>query len=261
MPAPEPPSRPFQLVLRRLDKKPDGSFRPDVRVEITPALRTSGLLAALPGEDLRNLLLLLTFAHPNGYVQPSLAELSQALRQPWGRTAAQLRRLQGFPWQGGPAVYELRRESGLHAYAPSPRILGIATEPEGSGADPAHPLRAAGREAAVALSRTAYARPRGEVEAEIARLNGWGRKAEGEAPEARALRLLGIPEWEAQDLLEKHGPERVRRQLAWLPYRHARDPGRYAVAAILNDYGPPPQAEHLPTPPTDADPTNPPPVP
>src|SRR5579871_3810880 len=253
MPVPDVSSPPFQVVLRRLDTKPDGSFRPGARIELTPALRTSGLLTTLPGEDLKNLLLMLTFVHPNGHVVPSLMELSQALRQPMGRTAAQLHRLERFLWQGGPAVYELRRGSGLHAYAPSPRILGTWIEPEGSRASLAPPLRAAGRETVIALSRNSYARPRREVEAEIAHLNGWERREADEAPEAKALRLLGVSVWQAQDLLERCGPERIRRQLAWLPYRHARDPARYAVAAILNDYGPPPQAQHLPTPSADAD--------
>jgi len=237
MPDPVPP--PFRIVLHRAESKPDGSFRPASRVEVTPYLRTSGLLAQLSGEDLKSLLLLLTFAHPNGHVQPSLAELSEALGQSWIRTAGRMRRLERFLWHGRPAAYRLHRESGLHAYAPSPRILGTEIEPEGVGSSTAPALAPAGKEAAIAHSRAAYARPRAEVEAEIARLNGWDVKEAVELPEVRALRLLGVPGWQAEELLERCGPERVRQQVEWLPYRSARDPARLLVAAIQGDYAPP----------------------
>lgn len=182
--------RPFVLELLRVAQTPSDRFAPGARVAFTPALRTSGLLLALNGEDLKSLLFVLTFVHPNGHVQPSLVELSQALRQPQGRTRAQMRRLERFVWQGKPLLHELRRESGLHGWSPSPRILGLAHAtsqdmPPGTSSDTpntsqdvqagrtATAQRAAGREAVIAHSRATYARPREEVEREIARANGW----------------------------------------------------------------------------------------
>lgn len=173
-PSPSRP-KPFQITLRRLDETPAGKFDPGASVEITSALRTSGLLLALPGEELRTLLFVLTFAHPNGHVQPALLELARALRLSPRKARERMVRLQRFSWNGKPLLHELRRENGLHAWTPSPRILGTIQEPsrvmqDGSGSPT---IQAAGREAVVAHSRAAYARPREEVEAEIARLNGW----------------------------------------------------------------------------------------
>lgn len=172
---PDAPNKPFQITHLRREETVNGAFVPGAMVQITPALRMSGLLLGLPAEELRSLLLILTFVHPNGHIQPSLLELAQALRLSQGATRTRMRQLEKFLWQGKPLLHELRRESGLHAYAPSPRILHIAHEPPQTPQESnATPLaRAAGREAVIAHSRAAYARPRDEVEAEIARLNGW----------------------------------------------------------------------------------------
>jgi hypothetical protein len=176
MPADPSAAKPFLVVLRRLEETRDGSFRPGANVEVTPALRSSGLLTALPADDLQCLLLVLTFAHPNGYVQPSLSELAHALDEPQSRTRVRLRRLMRFHWQGAPLLHELRRESGLHAYAPSLGIVGTMQAYSSGVADVVnrhegfHPSR---REAVLAQSRAANARPRDEVERDIAERNGW----------------------------------------------------------------------------------------
>ena len=167
--------RPFVLHLLRHDERVGGDFRPGAHIAFTPALRASGLLLSLSGEDLKSLLLVLTFVHPNGHIQPTLLELSQALRQPQGLTRARLRRLERFLWQGRPLLHEVRRDSGLHAWTPSPRILSVEhasqEKPQQAGSDPAYV--AAGREAVIAHSRATYARPREAVEREIALANGW----------------------------------------------------------------------------------------
>ena len=167
--------RPFVLHLLRQDEAPGGYFRPGAHIAFTPALRTSGLLSALSGEDLKSLLLVLTFASANGHVQPSLIEMAKALRQPQGVTRAQMRRLERFLWQGKPLLHELRRESGLHAFSPSPRILGIEhahpRPAQMSGTAPTYP--AAGREAVIAHSRATYTRTRAEAERQVAQANGW----------------------------------------------------------------------------------------
>jgi hypothetical protein len=240
-----PPSAlpPFLVFLHQSDLRPDGSFRPDARLTVTPALRTSGLLLAIPAEELRTLLLVMTFLHPNGHVQPSLSELADALRLPQGMARIRLRRLERFQWQDRPLLHELRRESGLHAFVPSTGILGAENVVK-SAPDTHPPIRAAGRDAVVAHSRATYARPRKEVEEEMARLNGWKPiNAPSGDPEADALvgRLVaaGLGRWEASGLIESFGKERVRRQLDWLPYRNARDPVRFLAVAVRDDYDPP----------------------
>ena len=140
--------RPFVLHLLRLDETPGGYFRPGARVAFTPALRASGLLATLSGEDLKSLLLVLTFVHPNGHIQPTLPELSQALRQPQGVTRAQMRRLERLLWQGKPLLHELRRDSGLHGWTPSPRILGVQHTPPETSARERHSVPATLRQGA-----------------------------------------------------------------------------------------------------------------
>ena len=169
--------RPFALRLLRLDPTPGGRFAPGAQIAFTPALRASGLLLSLPGEDLKRLLLVLTFVHPNGHIQPTLLELSQALGQPQAMTRAQMRRLERFVWQGKPLLHEVRRESGLHGWTPSPRILGMEHAPQdtphASNAPVSPAFVAAGREAVIAHSRAMYARPREEVEREMALANGW----------------------------------------------------------------------------------------
>ncbi len=207
MPSADPTHKPFVLTLQRLAETPDGSFRPGALVQISPALRTSGLLLSLPGEDLKNLLLVLTFAHPNGHVQPSLLELAHALRQPQPLTRSHLRRLERFVWQGSPLLYELKRESGLDAYAPSPHILDIQHEPANWQAQPPAPAyRAARREAVIAHSRAAYARPREEVEQEIAALNGWPWPSKSLAETLDTLRQEGLSPANAPPMRSSAGP-------------------------------------------------------
>ena len=45
-------------------------------------------------------------------------------------TRAQMRRLERFLWQGKPLLHEVRRDSGLHAGRPRPRILGMEHAPQ-----------------------------------------------------------------------------------------------------------------------------------
>lgn len=232
--------KPFRVEVRR--RPAEGPvFQPESILIARPSLRTSGLLAALPPEHLRDLLMLLTFVSPNGDVMPSLVEVKDAMRVSEGKTRARLERLAAFHWRGEPIVAKIRRESGLHAFAPTPAILETmnaeAPEPE----DERPHVRMATREAIVAHSRAAYARPRAEVEREIARLNGWPDPQEdAQTSEARdKLLLFGVPRDKAEDLISRHGAEEVLRQAKWLPYRRAKKPAQLLVAAIENGYGEP----------------------
>ncbi len=231
-----------------------GPFRPTAVVQLTTALRTSGLLHKLPGEDMKNLLFVLTFVHPNGWCQPTVFELAHAMRVSQSKARDRLGRLASFEWQGKPLLTELKRESGMDGYAPSPLIVGhtLGEVPEDVSAEPV--FRAAGRDAVIAYSREHYARPRAQVEREMAIQMGWPLPEEIEARHATKLvvdedperagarrRLLGmnVPHVEVERLLSTYPIGRILQQLLWLPYRNAKSKARLIVAAIDEDYDEP----------------------
>jgi DNA-binding MarR family transcriptional regulator len=49
----------------------------------------------------------------------------------------------------------------------------------------------------------------------------------------------GVEQRVAADLLKRHGVEAVEKQLDWLPYRDARKPAAYLVAAVREGWAPP----------------------
>ena len=245
---------PFVAEVRQQDVLPNGSFRPSARLILTPALHTGGLWHALPGEEIKTLLLLLTFLTPNGWCHPSFLELAEAMRVPHIKARVRLSRLAAFRWQGGPIIHEQRRESGIDAFIPSSGLLHVteAKEPAPAAA-PGHLTRAAGREAVVAYSRARYAHPRAEVEREIAQRMGWEdpqerQRAQEEeearlTDEQRAILARLTPAYvsreQATETLASFEPARIARQLDWLPLRRAKTPARFLLAAIAGDYEPP----------------------
>lgn len=262
LPAPEPTepaeeytpkSKPFVIEMRRVGEGVGNHFRPKAAVLLTPALRTSGLLALLPDEEFKSLLCLLTFVNANGDCLPTLSQIATALGIPEGKAKARLERLQQFQWQGSPLVYRLKREMGLDAYTPSGGLLEVRETPSAQ-TTPSNTIFAkmAGRESVVAHSRARYARNREEVEREIAERNGWEAPPEFATEEEkernelqRRLCLNGIPREQANEILEQYPAEKIRRQLDWLPYRGARYPAGFLVSAIAGDYEAPPHVRSV----------------
>ena len=266
-----PPSEfttPFLVTHLRRDETPGGHFRPYAVVQLTPLLRTSGLLLALPPEEVKSLLFVLSFVTPNGQIAPTLLELADAMRQSPARTHALLLRLVRRTWQTHPLAYERRRDSGLTVFTLAPHLFAMRHEPAADTLSPP-PLPPAAlegaathREAVLARSRAAYARPREEVEAEIARLNGWeypfvplGQRpgfdpATGSTPALpedeqtaelrQQMRVAGMAEDTITGLLSRYDRDKIRQQLAWLPYRQAKDPARFLYSAIVHAYVEPP---------------------
>lgn len=244
---------PFVAETRRRGVSQSGSFVPSARLVLTSALRTEGLWHALPGEEIKTLVLLLTFLTPDGACRPALAELAPAMRLAEPKARARLERLAAYRWQGNPVIRELRRDSGLHAFTPAPGLLTVLEMPPEVPEPPAGLGVPAGREAVVAHSRALYARPRAEVEREMALRMGWedgdalrqAREREEAAltDDGRDLltRLLGlgVERAKALELLGAHEPERICRQVEWLPLRGAKNPARFLVAAIAGNYEPP----------------------
>lgn len=233
--------KPFVIVLHRTDRLPSGYFRPEATVAIRRALRTSGLLLALPPEEVKSLLLMLTFLTPNGWCQPAVQQLAGAMRVSEAKARARMKRLQDFRWQDQALVTEIKRDSGMDSFTLSPAVVGLQDAPE-----PAHEsapaLAPSSRGVIIARSRALYARPRAEVERMIAEQMGW--KEVGDSPEAQLRRRLmgvaGLLREQIDLLITQYPPERIERQLAWLSHRRAKSPARFLMAAIEDDYDPPP---------------------
>ncbi len=98
-------------------------------------------------------------------------------------------------------------------------------------------------------SRRTYARTREEVEREIEEMMNWRKKEE---PQPKSLALspdeqklydelvaVGLLPEQAQELMKHFDALRIRRQLAWLPPRAAKNPAGYLLAAVKDDYAAP----------------------
>ncbi len=109
--AEEPERKPFVIELLRLDVAPNGYFRPDSAVQITRSLRTSGLLSALPPEEVKTLLWMLTFTTTNGDCVPSILEIAQAMQVSESQARQRMNRLVQFHWQLQPLVLALPTET------------------------------------------------------------------------------------------------------------------------------------------------------
>lgn len=240
----ESATKPFSILLHLTPQGKPNHFIPRATLEIDPSLRTSGLLAALPADEVKTLVALLTFLSPNGDVKPTAPEVAKGLNVSESKAKDLLSRLVRFRWQSKPLVTTLWRETGMDGYALSREIVRyIEASPVPRFAS-APPYKTAGREAIIAASRAKYARPRADVERQIALLNGW-ELPEGEtgagvgAPEdylRQRLMKLGVTAEQSELLLASFPAEEIERQIAWLPYRGAKNPASYLVAAITGNY-------------------------
>lgn len=248
--------KPILIELRQSDKALSGTFQPQAYLKLTPTLRTSGLLGALPAEEVKSLLFLLSFVSPNGDCSPTITQLSQAMGVSAVKVHTRMQRLTQFVWQGEPLAVFLRPESGLDSYMPHPKLIAYehTAEPQAAARESPPVYRAAGGEAVRAHSQRHYARPRAEVERDIAQRMGWHQPAmEGTpavaspappmTPEDNAvtqvrqqLERVGISAEQANALVQRFDLLRIQRQLSWLPYRKVRNPAGFLVAAIEDNY-------------------------
>lgn len=239
--------RPFVIELERVREK-GNHFRPLASIRLTNALRASGLLLSLPAEEVKSLLFVLTFLSPNGYCAPSVLELASAMRVSQMKVRSRMRRLVEFRWQGKPLLMEIRRESGLDAFVPGPQLVEVrerqpGPEDIGSYAVPDQdtaPYGPTRREEVIAFSREHYARPRAEVEQAMARRMGWDEDGTPAGRIRRKLTDLGVTRDQAERLISQFLLPEIERQLEWLPYRRAKNPAAFLVAAIEGGYDEPP---------------------
>lgn len=74
---------------------------------------------------------------------------------------------------------------------------------------------------------------------------------------AMQLLVLGVSKSGVERLLSDHELDEVERQLAYLPYRHAKRPEAFVVEAVRNRYSPPKEFFYAETQAESADPSAP----
>ena len=238
---------PLSILVMPRDVGREGAWRPDALIALTKTLRTSGFVMALPPEDLKSLLVMLTFLSPNGLCTVMVQQLATAFHLSPNKTRARMNRLVDFRWLDQPIIRYHKAESGVETYALMPGFVPVVEERIQPPPKPL--LKAVPREVVIEHSRRKYARTRAEVEAEIARLNNWkpiGEKAEAKPLDPQIAKVreklieAGLLEQQADDLLDRYDVPRIERQLEWLPLREARSPVGFLLSAIKNDYEAPP---------------------
>ncbi|MEI7576406.1 MAG: hypothetical protein WCK51_05895 [Armatimonadota bacterium] len=61
---------------------------------------------------------------------------------------------------------------------------------------------------------------------------------------AKELHLLGISHVGIVEVMSQYSHERIRQQLAYLPYRRAKRPEAFLIEAVRNNYSPPKEYFH-----------------
>ncbi len=251
---------PFVIYLAHEDKT-QGSWRPRAMLGLTPALRTSGFLSAIGPEELHSLLVLLSFLSPDGRLMAFTLSLAQALGTSPAKVRARFERLCEVRWLGQPIVFATQRGDGLDGFAPIPGFIPLVEEPPHGENGPV--IHVVPREAVIAHSRRTYARSRSEVEREIESMMNW-KKPQPSSPKLSSPTRSGTPPTptpptvtseqaellsqllevgllpeQADDLMKRYDALRIRRQLAWLPRRRAKNAAGYLLAAVKDDYAAP----------------------
>ena len=241
---PQYPSRPpFVIEHRQVPVKNQGTrFHPEARLFVSETLRTSGLLASLPDREVRNLFWLLTYLHPNGRLFAPVSLLARDMSLSERDVRKQFLALATIHWQGAPLVRHLNGDT-TERFTLGNQILGEETLDTSVLLPLPEPTRSTGhREAIVQMSRERYGRPRLEVEKIVLEQLGYHPEENSDTPEGevrRGLRGVGISREQINELIEEFGIEACLRQVKWLPLRGAKNPSRYVVAAIQENYSPP----------------------
>lgn len=195
-----------------------------------------------------------------------LFQLAEALSVSPRKANARLQRLAGFTWRGQPVLRQVEFQNHP-AFSPTLALVNYqsTTADNGSANDSHAPPLFSQRDRIINHSRTAYTRPRAEVEREIARLNGWPEPpfevptnhlstpspmqnqhppndeflndTNEEALVRDQLLHVGLNEEQADSLLDRFDLLRIRRQLSWLNYHHGvRNRAGFLLAAVTDDY-------------------------
>jgi hypothetical protein len=245
--------KPIAIEVHRWLDLTNGRWRSCAFVKLTSALRTSGLLLALPAEELKNLLCLLTFTTSHGDCLPSVHQLAHAMQVSEEKARQRMERLAQLRWQGKPLVTAIRRGNGMDAYTvASGSPHADAPVPAHSAPDnPSEPDDMTARLERPAPSPSHTFSERKVNERPASYTSSERKMNERPAPlhpapdappfltqeEARGrLMQVGVEEEWADYLIANYDLERIQRQLDWLPYRTVREPARFIVSAIERDY-------------------------
>lgn len=238
--------KPFLIEIRQDRPRPNGRFVPAASLKIMEELRTSGLLHDLPAEDLKSLVYLLTFLSPEGNCTVSLPILTSAMRASSHQVKERMHRLAEFRFQEMHIITEIKHESGLYTYSLHPRLVAYehltTSEPHSTS-----PIVTGSRDRVIANTRTYYATPRAEAERIIAGQLGHAipetdipEHDTPETDEQRKLRVrlenVGLTTDQATEVLSTYAADVIAQQLDWLPYRKAKNPAGYLLAAIDGGY-------------------------
>ena len=213
-----------------------------VQLVLLPNLRLSGLLCLLPPDLLRVFVTLLTFQEGNGEIRASVSQIAQTLQLHHDQAEALLQALATYTFDGAAILFP----SGESIYSLSKRV-GVPVEAPQLVATSEKPYRPVPRAEVVERSRRRYATPRAEAEAAV--IDQLGIVPAEPIPEGRAgdayhaLLSVGVPEPQVRQILKEAPIEEIEAQLAWLPERGARNPGRFILAAVRGSYAPPPSHE------------------
>jgi hypothetical protein len=231
-----PVAKPFVVELRQDRKQPNGSFVPVSSLKLMEEFRTTGLLEFLAPEDLKTLMYLLTFLSPEGHCQVTQPILTSAMRQPSDKVKQRMHRLGQLRWQGEPVIVETPHQSGIFTFSLHPRLVAYehltVSQPY-----PTAPPRMAIRQAVVDHSRATYGRPRDEVEKQVAAQMGYdANEDDGKRKLRQRLENAGLTGEQAREVMRTQNADVIAQQLDWLPYRHAKNPAGYLLAAIEGCY-------------------------
>ena len=236
--------KPFVIEIRQDRPRSGCHFIPAASLKLQEELRTSGLLHFLAPEDLKSLVYLLTFISPEGHCSVSLSILASAMKVPSPKVKARMHRLTEVKWQGDPLIIEVPHESGLFTYSLHPRLVAYEHLTV-SEQHPTPPLNAAvphtaSKNRIVSYSRHHYARPRKEVERIIAQQMGHeGEETDEQSKLRTRLENAGLTGEQAKEVVLAHDADIIAQQLDWLPFRRAKNPAGYLLAAIEGGYGEP----------------------
>ncbi|HTE20973.1 MAG TPA: hypothetical protein VK689_21620 [Armatimonadota bacterium] len=198
---------------------PEADTAPPLARWLTTA-RREGLLTRLTAEAWHTLCAVLSFTSRDGRRPFTLEQLAHTLGLSPEHARQQLEQLTRIDWKGGPLA-----------------TLEQATSGEVTGASLA-PLDCLARPEVASTPEVASV-PEGAAP------TGTG---SGEEPVASPpglvseLAAIGLDPGQIDWLTEHYRPERIRRQLDWLPRRGARNPAAMLIRAVEQDWEPPREA-------------------
>lgn len=233
------------------------TWRERVFVKLYVAARTSGLLAAIPDREWKTLCALATFMDPAGDCYPSQAEIARALGVNRCTAATRLSALSRFRWRGQTVVTRVRVRGGTGQFdrnrytilPPASLSFGGEAARRRNGAIPTvfgNPnMDVANTERANLVSpntnknqkNTTRSKSNNKTAHSVAVVGNESQQAGDDLVEQ--LLAAGVTRHVARNIVAQTPRERIERQLTYLPFRHADDPGALVVRAIQEDWSPP----------------------